>query len=83
MSPARSAVHYVHTLAGVAHVAMVRGVAALFHDVERNGVRRLEQGSGHSTGAMRSMSAWQWRGASGSSWVDTVMRTSVPQIGQR
>ena len=34
-------------------------------------------------GAMRSMSAWQCRGASGSWWVEMVIRTSVPQIGRR
>lgn len=35
-----------------------------------------------SMGVTRSMSSWQCRGGSGSSWGATVMRTSAPQIRQ-
>lgn len=37
----------------------------------------------YSIGATRSISCMQWRGGSGSSSVDAVMRTSVPQFRQR
>ena len=38
---------------------------------------------GHSTGVMRVISSWQWRGGSGSASGATVMRTSAPQISHR